>query len=266
MHEYEIGVVIPTLNSAKTLDWTLASLKGQIGCSVHTIVVDSGSDDGTLDICKRWGVETAYAPPGNMYHAINFGMRLLKTDWVTYLNSDDYVYLSSYARLIDRGEKTGADIVYGDCDYMNSEGQFLYSFKSASDKLVNIYFPSKFAQPAAIFRTKVYFRLEGFSEKDFTVSDADYFYRAWQAGMKFSRLKGYPVACFRVHSGQISSNRRLVNEERIRYFKRVGFVERLISLIPLSIWFISNLFNYTIRFLRRFYIWTNEKDDSTNLN
>lgn len=255
MSDVEIGVVIPTLNSSRTLDWTLASLYGQQGCRVQAVVVDSGSDDGTLDICKKWGVKIVYAPPGNMYLAINVGMRLLKTKWIAYLNSDDYVYSSSYSRLIERGEKTGADIVYGDCDYMNSEGQFIYSYKAASDKHINIYFPSKFAQPAAIFRAKAYFILEGFSEKYRTVSDADFFHRAWQAGMKFSRVTGYPIACFRIHSGQISSNRRLVKEEIRRFFKNVSVIDRMISSFPLLLWRISNLFNYFIRILRRFSFW-----------
>ncbi len=259
MRDYEIGVVIPTLNSSRTLDWTLASLSRQQGGSVNAIVVDSGSDDGTLNVCKRWGVRTIYAPPGNMYHAINAGMRLLETKWITYLNSDDYVYSSSYLRLIEYGEKTGADIVYGDCDYMNEDGQFIYSYKAASDRFMNVYFPSKFNQPAAIFRYRVYDNLQGFSENFQTASDADFFYRAWRMDLRFSRLKGYPIACFRIHPGQISKNRRLVNEERTKYYKSVTFVERVISVIPLSLWRISNLFNYTIRFLRRFYVWGKTK-------
>lgn len=85
----DIGVVVPTFNSAKTLEWTLLALKSQEDCRAKVIVVDSGSTDETLEICARHKVRTEYDQPGNMYRAINVGMRLIDTEWVTYLNSDD---------------------------------------------------------------------------------------------------------------------------------------------------------------------------------
>ena len=42
-----MGIVAPTLNSAKTLEWTLRALKSQEGCRGNIIVVDSGSTDET---------------------------------------------------------------------------------------------------------------------------------------------------------------------------------------------------------------------------
>src|SRR5215469_16640666 len=100
MAKGQIGVVVPTLNSAATLHWTLCSLRTQRDVSIEIIVADSGSTDETPDICKFWGVQTIYVPPGNMYRAINAGLRQFDTEWVTYLNSDDVVYPNSYARLV----------------------------------------------------------------------------------------------------------------------------------------------------------------------
>ena len=97
MPKGQIGVVVPTMNSASTLQWTLCSLRSQRDITLDVIVADSGSQDGTVDICKAWGVPTIYVPPGNMYRAINAGLRVMESDWVTYLNSDDIVYPDSYA-------------------------------------------------------------------------------------------------------------------------------------------------------------------------
>src|SRR5438874_3929530 len=104
MSKGHIGVVVPTLNSRATLAWTLCALRSQRDVNVELIVADSGSEDGTLDICRNFGVRTIYATPGNMYRAINSGLQQMNTEWVTYLNSDDLVYPSSYARLIALGE------------------------------------------------------------------------------------------------------------------------------------------------------------------
>ena len=92
INKLEIGVVVRTFNSAETLEWTLLALENQEDCSVKIVVVDSGSSDDTLEICARHKLRTEYEPPGNMYRAINVGMRLLDTEWITYLNSDDIVY------------------------------------------------------------------------------------------------------------------------------------------------------------------------------
>ena len=87
-----VSCVIPTLNSSRTLEETLMSLLRQRNCQVKVIVADSGSTDGTLDICRRWGVPSIYVRPGNMYQAINEGLEQCSTDWLAYLNSDDMLY------------------------------------------------------------------------------------------------------------------------------------------------------------------------------
>src|SRR5215471_7494468 len=118
MSRPQIGVVVPTLNSASTLQWTLCSLRSQRNVTQEIVVADSGSNDGTPDICKGWGIKTIYVPPGNMYRAINAGLSQIESEWVTYLNSDDIVYPDSYARLVACGEQQGASLVYGDCDFV----------------------------------------------------------------------------------------------------------------------------------------------------
>ena len=112
----KISVVVPTLNSARTLDMTLMSLRLQMGCEAVLRVVDGGSTDGTLEICKRWQVPAIYTPPGNMYRAINQGLNSCNTPWLMYLNSDDYLYPKSLARLFSAGYSRHADIVYDACD------------------------------------------------------------------------------------------------------------------------------------------------------
>src|ERR1700676_1116984 len=111
MPKPQIGVVVPTLNSSATLMWTLCALPSQKDVTLEIIVADSGSEDGTLDICTSWDVPTIYVPPGNMYRAINVGLRLMHADWFTYLNSDDLVYPHSYARLLTLGEEKRASLV-----------------------------------------------------------------------------------------------------------------------------------------------------------
>src|SRR6266853_4187237 len=131
MSPTEIGVVIPTWNSAKTLAVALLSLQQQQGIRVKIVVADSGSEDGTLEICGSAGVQAVYVPPGNMYRAINVGLRMLGTPWLAYLNSDDFLYGDSYTRLVTCGEASGADVIYGNSDFVDAHARFLYSLHAA---------------------------------------------------------------------------------------------------------------------------------------
>lgn len=254
MNSFEIGVVVPTLNSASTLDWTLLSLRSQQGCIVRIIVADSGSTDGTLEICKRWGVESVYVPPGNMYRAINAGMKLLNTEWLTCLNSDDLVYRDAYARLMRLGIASRADVVYGHSDYIDGDGRFLYSFSSASPALLTGLFRKGimgFAQPSAIFRQDVFNALRGFSEDYRHVSDCDFFSRALKAGKVFARLAFPSVCAFRLHRNQLHHQEAEVVRQEINLllasYGRTGWLGSLSSLV---VWRIQNMPNYAIRCFR----------------
>jgi glycosyltransferase involved in cell wall biosynthesis len=63
VNNLKVTYVVPTLNSAATLEMTLLSLKSQRDVDLSILVIDSGSTDGTLDICKHWDVKTIYAEP-----------------------------------------------------------------------------------------------------------------------------------------------------------------------------------------------------------
>lgn len=60
-----VSIILPTLNSARTLDECLASIRGQDypRDRVEVVLADAGSTDATLDIARRHGVERIVANP-----------------------------------------------------------------------------------------------------------------------------------------------------------------------------------------------------------
>jgi glycosyltransferase involved in cell wall biosynthesis len=248
-----IGVVVPTLQSARTLDWTLLSITSQKDIQIEPIVVDSGSNDGTLEICRKYGVRSVYAPPGNMYRAINVGMERLTSEWVTYLNSDDYVYDDSYARLVEQGRHGQADVVYGYGDYVGENGRFLYSYNSAPTWLLQHLFIVGwlgFPQPAAIYRKRIYTSVDGFDENYRLIGDFDFYRRVYYLGAKFVRLGEPPVVAFRVHAGSLSSKERDAarSEVRTSLLESQWFARVWRKPIPM-LWQASNYRSYLIRHL-----------------
>lgn len=227
MPKLQIGVVVPTLNSASTLPWTLCALRAQKDVSLDIVVADSGSTDATLELCKFWGVRTTYVPPGNMYRAINVGLREMDSDWVTYLNSDDIVYPQSYARLVGCGEAKRASLVYGDCDFVDHEGRFLFMVKSPPPgrlsgmaRLTPFSGRVGFIQPAAIYRRSAYEALEGFDERYRLISDCDFFFRLITSGCAMAMLPRPTVAAFRLHGTQLSRRESANLREELRSFQK----------------------------------------------
>lgn len=254
MPDYTIGVAVPTLNSASTLEWTLTALQNQRGCNVEIVVADSGSTDGTLDICRRSGVSTIYVEPGNMYRAVNAALSLYKNQWLAYINSDDWVYPDSFARLISRGEESGAGIVYGNCDYSDGLGRFVYSFAAAEPTQLLPLFRMGvlgFAQPAAIFRNNVYQQLGGFSETYSFSSDAEFYFRAILMDDQFARLDGPTVACFRLHKTQLSNvQAEAIQAEKGAIRKALSAGASINDWAIKAHWRLANAPNYAIRLLR----------------
>lgn len=247
-----VTCAIPVLNGASTLDWTIVSLRSQQNVRVSLVVVDSGSTDGTLEICNRWNLETRFAERGNMYRAVNEGLREARTEWLTYLNADDTVYARSFHDLIALGEATSADVVYGDHDFVDDEGRFLFSLRSADPGDLQALFATSvmgLPQPGTIFSRKLFERLGGFSTDFRLTADADFFLRALQSGARFARLDR-TVCAFRIHQMQQTMTRAAeMHQETLRVAKAAGG-QRPSATAARWKWRWRNAREYAIRFLR----------------
>lgn len=251
---HAIRCVVPTLNSGETLDATLLSLRSQREVDVDLVVVDSGSTDDTAAICRRWNVPMLFAEAGNMYRAINVGLRDARTPWLAYVNSDDCLYADSFSRLIRAGNTACADVVYGHCDYTDARGRFVYSFHAAPPrKLLKLFAAGVqgFAQPAAIFHRRLYERSGGFDERFRFCADADFYYRAAAAGAHFHAIGGPPVACFRLHQKQQSNEHQAAMRDEASTILAAGDrPSRLSTWSAVAAWRTINAPHYLIRALR----------------
>ncbi len=89
-HEGAASIVIPTLNSAKTLNLCLSSIENEPSGLVREIlVVDGDSNDGTQKIVlRRPAIQLIGAPGLNVSAARNLGARQAKSDIVVFVDSD----------------------------------------------------------------------------------------------------------------------------------------------------------------------------------
>ncbi len=85
----ELGVVIPTLNEARTLPHLLEDL-AQLPLSARIVVADGGSRDPTVEVARKLGARVVPAPRGRA-RQMNVGAASLSTPWLLFLHADSRV-------------------------------------------------------------------------------------------------------------------------------------------------------------------------------
>ena len=89
-----VSVVIPTLNAEKFIDTQLKRLSTQDYPINEIIVVDSASEDRTVEICKKNNVHLIQIQRKDFNHAKtrDMALRQCKTDVVVFLTQDAIPY------------------------------------------------------------------------------------------------------------------------------------------------------------------------------
>ena len=122
-----ISIITATYNSASTVRYTFDSILSQTYHDIDYIVVDGGSQDGTVDIIKeyekrfdgrmRWISEK----DNGIYDAMNKGIRMAKGELVGILNSDDFFTSDDVLYTVAENLTEDLDAVYGDIHFVQPD-------------------------------------------------------------------------------------------------------------------------------------------------
>jgi glycosyltransferase involved in cell wall biosynthesis len=95
-----ITVVIPVYNGARYLSECIESVCSQSLPATEIIVIDDGSEDDTAKVVADWSDRVRYQriSHGGPMRARNYGVQLVTTDILAFLDSDD-IWLSSKLEL-----------------------------------------------------------------------------------------------------------------------------------------------------------------------
>ncbi len=113
-----ISIIIPIYNKEKELQRCLNSILNQTYKKIEIILVDDGSDDNSIDICKKnirdKRVLLLQKENGGVSSARNLGIKNATGEWIMFVDPDDYVEHNIVEELYKRNNKI-VDIIACSC-------------------------------------------------------------------------------------------------------------------------------------------------------
>jgi glycosyltransferase involved in cell wall biosynthesis len=137
---YRFSIIIPCYNKAKYIGQAVQSILLQETSPVEIILVDGGSNDGSLQSAQTvlaselaahrkaqgWAFHCICEPDLGQAHAINKGLLLAKGEYVAWLNADDFYREQAFIRVdseFNAAPKVG--MLYGGLDFVDEAGSLI---------------------------------------------------------------------------------------------------------------------------------------------
>ena len=133
----KLSIVIPVYRTEDTLDRCVKSVVHQETPDMEIILVDDGSPDRCPVLCDEWAakdprIRVIHKTNGGLSDARNAGIGIATGEYITFVDSDDYICRQTYGPLMQRLEKEpGIDILeYPVYVHYGSPREHLTDFKS----------------------------------------------------------------------------------------------------------------------------------------
>lgn len=112
----KVSIVVPVYNVEEYLQYSVGSLRQQTYSNIEIILVDDGSTDRSGEICDQYAQEddrirVFHLQNGGLSNARNTGVKAATTDWIIFLDSDDYYDIRAVEYLVGLKEQYKVDLV-----------------------------------------------------------------------------------------------------------------------------------------------------------
>ena len=226
----KVSIITSCYNRCTTIRGAIESVLSQDYPDIEYIIVDGLSNDGSMDVINQYQGRVAKVVSERdhgMYEAINKGIKMATGDIIGLVHSDDFLYDSHViSDVVKKFEESGADFVYGDGVYVNSED----INKPVRNWIGGSYHRWKVAcgwlplHPTCYIRRDVMMR-EGLYDESFRIAaDTDLLVRyLYKAKLKVAYMHRRII---RMRMGGLSTDsekRKLMWNEDIRLYKAHGF-------------------------------------------
>ena len=104
MNNIKISIIVPVFNVEKYLCFCVDSLLNQTFKDIEIILVDDGSPDSCPQMCEDYAqkdkrVKVIHKQNSGLGYARNSGLDIAKGEFVSFIDSDDYISLDMYEKM-----------------------------------------------------------------------------------------------------------------------------------------------------------------------
>ena len=205
---FEIGLVVPTLGTRP--DYLRNCLESiRLAGKSHINLVAPADFDPTTLLSKGLVDQVTVDPGSGLSGAINAGVGTLpeKINLVNWLGDDDILKPETLETLASEFSKPSVVLVYGHCDYIDDNGQKMWSSPTGQFAAHILRFgPDLIPQPGALFRREAFEIVGGLSADFGWAFDFDLLIKL----SKIGKLQFVPMAVsgFRWHSDSLTVRAR----------------------------------------------------------
>ena len=100
-----LSVIVPVYRVEQTLDRCVESILAQTFRNIEIVLVDDGSPDRCPAMCDAWAardsrIRTIHKANGGLSSARNAALDIVTGDWITFVDSDDWLAPDTYAAVM----------------------------------------------------------------------------------------------------------------------------------------------------------------------
>ena len=113
----KVSIIVPCYNVEKYLDQCMNNLVNQSLQEIEIILVDDGSPDRVPEMCDEWAmkdnrIKVIHKKNEGLGYARNSGLEIAMGEYVTFVDSDDYVATDTYRIAYEEAQKANACAVF----------------------------------------------------------------------------------------------------------------------------------------------------------
>lgn len=183
MNKPLVSIITVSYNAVSTIEATINSIINQTYINIEYIIIDGGSNDGTIDIIKKYANKISYwtsEPDKGIYDAMNKGIQIAKGEWINFMNCGDSFYNSSVINDIFTKE-ISSDVIYGNTLLLLKNGNYIVGPKELKimKKQLPFYHQSSFVKRKLMNKYL-------FDIKYKICADYNFFHQIWENNYTFN--------------------------------------------------------------------------------
>lgn len=118
----QISIIVPVYNAEKYLHQCVDSILNQSFKNIELLLIDDGSTDASGSICDVYAhnddrVKVVHKENGGVASARNLGLDLTRSEWLTFVDADDWIEPTMLEEVYQKAQLVNADLVFVDIMY-----------------------------------------------------------------------------------------------------------------------------------------------------